>query len=179
MRILREQGIVDFYPRRGNHIVKINAEELLEIFEIRRDLEIEIIKKLINKNMLDKNDFNYLTDLTTEMATSHKKCKTDEEYIHLLNTLDLSFHKYLWKASKSVRREQILEGLFYQLLIAMNQDTTTLGSFNEKAKEHLSILKALESGNVDTAVKEFRSHIEKYIKSTLSKEEIVVLDYFS
>lgn len=85
----------------------------------------------------------------------------------------------MWKASKSVRREQILEGLFYQLLIAMNKDTTTLGSFKEKAKEHLSILKALESGNVDTAVKEFRSHIEKYIKSTLSKEEIVVLDYFS
>lgn len=167
MRILNEQGIVSFSPRRGNQVLEMSPKEVLEVFEIRITLEIQILHQLATQSILQEKDYQELHNLTMQMQNGERQCSKDEERVFLLNTLDLSFHRYLWNASESSRRAQILEGLFYQLLIVMNQDIVSLGTFEEKAQEHLRILNALKTKQAPLVLGEFMQHIHNYVDAML------------
>lgn len=167
MRILNEQGIISFSPRRGNQVLELSPKEVLEVFEIRISLETQILQKLVNQDKLQEEDYEELFNLTLQMKEGEPQCSNDEERVSLLNTLDLSFHRYLWNAAESSRRAQILEGLFYQLLIVMNQDIVSLGTFKEKAQEHLRILNALKTKQLQLVIDEFMNHMHNYVDATL------------
>ena len=77
--------------------------------------------------------------------------------------MDIAFHRYLWNASGSKRRAQYLEDLFFQLLIAMNKDVVSLGTFEEKAREHALITDALRSGNLKKVNGQFQDHLKEYV----------------
>ena len=85
--------------------------------------------------------------------------------LYWLNSLDIQFHRYLWQVSGSLQRAKILEGLFHQLLIVMNRDTVTLGTFHEKAEEHLRIIEALRKRDLALILAEFRRHITVYVEA--------------
>ncbi|GCF92231.1 GntR family transcriptional regulator [Enterococcus florum] len=171
MRILNEQGIISFSPRKGNHVVELTSNEILEVFEIRASLETQILRKILRNQMLVEEDFQNLTDIALEMKNGESRCATNEEKVYLINTLDISFHNYLWQLSGSIKRAQILEGLFYQLLVVMNEDVTSLGIPESKTEEHLEIIEVLKTNNLPAVVKSFHQHIQNYVKETLPEEE--------
>lgn len=172
MRILNEQGIVTFLPRKGNQVIAMEMEEIQEVFEIRIALEIRVLSKLITQKMLTEKDFRELETLTEKMKKAESQCNNREEGIYLLNTLDLSFHRYLWKASGSIRSIQLLEGLFYQLLIAMNQNIDSLGTFQEKAQEHARIVNGLKAQDLKLTLSEFREHLNAYMRDSIGREMV-------
>ena len=171
LRILNEQGMTTFSPRKGNHVLEMSQEEILEVFEIRVSLEMQILYLLVTQSRLNERDYEKLVELTRQMEHGEERCSTEEERVFLLNQLDLEFHSYLWDVSGSVRRTQLLKGLFFQLLIIMNQDTASLGSFQEKAKEHMRIIEALRTNELDRVHEEFRAHLQTYIVAALSGAE--------
>ena len=171
MRILNEQGIVSFLPRKGNHVLEMTKEELSEVFEIRTNLEMRILQKLVMEQMLCPEDFRELDKMTQKMMDGERQCKSQEERIYMLNTMDIGFHRYLWNASRSSRRGQILDGLFYQLLIAMNQDTYSLGTFEEKAIEHMRIVEALKKADLPVVLNEFYEHLKVYMDASIGDKE--------
>lgn len=170
MRILNEQGIISFSPRKGNQVLEMNPKEILEIFEIRISLEIQILDILVSEDILQEEDYQELQNLALRMQNGEGECSKDEERLFLLNTLDLSFHRYLWNASGSRRRAQILEGLFYQILLAMNKNTLSLGTFEEKAQDHLRIIDALKTKQLSIVLEEFQRHLHTYIETTLADD---------
>ncbi len=171
MRILNEQGIVSFSPRRGNQVLEMSPQEVLEVFDIRITLEIQILHILSTQPILQEKDYQELHQMTMQMQKGEQQCSTNEERVFLLNTLDLAFHRYLWNASESSRRAQILEGLFYQLLIVMNQNIVSLGTFEEKAQEHLQILNALKTNQPPLVSEAFMQHLHKYVNATLANSK--------
>lgn len=170
MRILNEQGIISFSPRKGNHVIEMSDSEILEVFEIRASLETQILRKLLRNQLFTSEDFENLRAIAMRMVTDEAQCKSDEEKIYLMNTIDISFHNYLWQRSGSTKRAQILEGLFYQLLVAMNEDVSTLGILEKKAKEHLEFIKVLESNELPLVVRAFHGHIQNYVAAILPEE---------
>lgn len=48
----------------------------------------------------------------------------------MLNQQDMAFHRYIWQLPQSKRKVQILEGLFFQLRMAMMDDTRQTGEGN-------------------------------------------------
>lgn len=73
--------------------------------------------------------------------------------------------------SGSVRRAQILESLFYQLLIAMNEDLSSLGILEKKSEEHLAFVGVLRKNELPLVVRAFHKHIQDYVRATLPEEE--------
>lgn len=171
MRILNEQGLITFSPRKGNHVIEMKPAEIMEVFEIRTSLETQILRKILRNQMIKEEDFQQLTKIALEMRDGKNRCKSEEDKVYLLNTLDISFHKYLWELSGSVRRAQILESLFYQLLIAMNEDLSSLGILEKKSEEHLVFVEVLRKNELPSVVREFHKHIQNYVKATLPEEE--------
>lgn len=171
MRILNEQGLITFSPRKGNHVIEMEPAEIMEVFEIRTSLETQILRKLLRNQMIKEEDFQRLTEIALEMKDGENRCQTEEDKVYLLNTLDISFHRYIWQLSGSVRRAQILESLFYQLLIVMNEDLSSLGILEKKSEEHLVFVEVLRKNELPSVVREFHNHIQNYVKATLPEEE--------
>ena len=171
MRILNEQGLITFSPRKGNHVIEMDPAEIMEVFEIRTSLETQILRKILRNQMIKEEDFQQLTEIAMEMKDGENRCRNEEDKVFLLNTLDISFHKYLWELSGSVRRAQILESLFYQLLIAMNEDLSSLGILEKKSEEHLAFVEVLQKNELPLVVRAFHKHIQDYVRATLPEEE--------
>lgn len=167
-RVLNAQGILSFSPRKGNQILEITLDDFLEIFSIRITLENQILELINSKNLLTEEDFDNLYRIIDSMMSCNDSSSSKEDSLFTLNMLDIKFHSYLWKISKSKRRTQILEGLFYQLLIVMNKDTSTLGYFEEKALEHKRIVDALKNKDLESALIAFKLHMNQYIDATVS-----------
>ena len=167
MRELNMQGMISFVPRKGNYVLKMSLSETLEVFDIRIALENQILELLIHEKKLHQADYDHLMGFVDEMAAQDKKKLNSHDKIYFLNQLDLSFHGYLWQKSGSSRRGKILEDLFYQLLIVMNKNVDTLGTFHEKAEEHLRIIQALQKRDVDLVLAEFNEHIGSYVAALI------------
>lgn len=166
---LRQQGLVDFLPRRGHFIIEMDRSELFEVFQIRISLELEILKIIIWEDLLGSKDYKYLYSLSEKMRRAKKVGSNKNEAVFKLNSLDIEFHRYLWKKSKSKRRAQLLEGLFFQLVIIMNNDISAFGTNEEKADEHVSLVKALETKDMDLVCQKFEKHFDNYVRTTLGE----------
>jgi DNA-binding GntR family transcriptional regulator len=113
-------------------VIEMGPAEIMEVFEIRTSLETQILRKILRNQMIKEAHFQKLTEIALEMKDGEERCRNEEDKVFLFNTLDLSFHRYIWQLSGSVRRAQILESLYYQLLIAMNEDLSSLGILEKK-----------------------------------------------
>lgn len=164
---LSQQGLVIFSPRRGHTVLELPREGILEVFQIRISLELQVLRILVSTRALNGEDYETLGALADQMEKVPQNGEAGSEHIFQLNGLDIEFHRYLWKASKSVQRAQLLEGLFFQLLIVMNQDVRSFGSSEEKAREHRALIEALRTNNAARVCKEFHNHLDKYITATL------------
>lgn len=172
LRELNALGIITFSPRRGNQVLSLTRAEVKEVFEIRTSIELQVLNILVTKRLLSEKDYEYLTLLTEEMMKSENVKLERREWIYLLNSLDIAFHRYLWRQSGSTRRAHYLESLFFQLLITMNKDTVSLGTFCEKAAEHARIIAALKSNNLERVCVEFTNHLREYMIATLQNSDI-------
>lgn len=168
MRQLNVEGMVVFSPRKGNYVLDMTLEETMEVFEIRVALEKQILEMLVTRKRLREKDISNLKSLVENMCKYEDKLVDQHKMLYQLNSMDIAFHRYLWDASGSFQRPKMLEKLFYELLIVMNRDTVTLGTFKEKAQQHMRIVRALEEQNLDQALREFENHIEEYISAVKS-----------
>ena len=171
LRELSVQGMIVLSPRKGNFVLDMSLEEVLEIFDIRISLEVKVLELLVRKRALTGEDFRCLRAMIEKMREQSALQLDYHEKIYQLNTLDLMFHSYLWDASRSLRRGKIMEGLFFQLLIAMNRNPESLGTFLEKASEHERIIDALELNDLEAAIALFESHIDSYTQAVIMKME--------
>ena len=167
MRELNILGIVSFEPRKCNQIIDLSCKEVIEIFEIRTALEKQIYHILIQGNLLNDQDFDNLDDSISRFRNQNDDSLNAYERNYLLNTLDIEFHRYLWKKAGSPKREYLLESLFLQLVIVMNKDITTFGEFEEKANEHELILSALKTKDESKSCEMLETHMENYIDALI------------
>lgn len=164
IRELDMQGILSFSPRKGSHILELTVEDIKEIFSIRIPLEMQVLTLIFAKSRLEEEDLQILEMLNQEMISMDDNADESRK-IYMLNLKDLQFHKYFWNKSGSFRRASILENQFYQLLIAMNQDITTLGQVQEKYEEHQKIIDACRAGVLADALAAFETHMETYLNA--------------
>lgn len=168
IRELNIQGILSFSPRKGSQILDLTYDDIKELFSIRIPLEKQVYEIIFENALLETQDLDYLESLNHEMLKMDREITDQREKIYMLNSRDLQFHKFFWNKSKSFRRANILESQFFQLLIAMNQDISTLGSIEDKFKEHQGIIEACRKGRLEETLAAFDKHMESYLTAIVS-----------
>ena len=156
---LEKEGVITTIPRKGAHVTEFSMNDLKEIFEIRLLLEYDIIKILVNENLLTGSDMKQLTDIVDEMvrvaiSTDASACKWIT-----INFMDMSFHTYLWEKSGSMRRVKILKDMFFQLRIAMMYDTRLTDNLFNTASDHYAIIKSLAAKDIEATQRNLKNHI--------------------
>ncbi len=166
LRELNMRGILTFFPKKGSQILEMDYEDIAEVFSIRIPLEMQILTIIFEKSLLQEQDLDYLETLNNDMIKSDRdNVIDDKEKNFIFNSNDLAFHEFFWKKSKSFRRAEILENQYFQLLIAMNKDISTLGIKIEKFDEHKLIIDACRSGSLDKTLHAFQNHMDSYLKA--------------
>jgi len=159
---LENEGIVTILPRKGTYVTKFAMEDIKEVFDIRLLMENNILEILINENKLQEQDFDALESIVNSMVNIVKGTEDIKNKSLLLNMKDMEFHRFIWRKSGSLRRVAILEGLFFQLRIAMLYDTNETGNLLVTATDHYEIIKHLRNKDLEKCKKALREHIISY-----------------
>lgn len=159
---LENEGIVTVVPRKGTYVTRFSLEDVKEVFDIRLLLENSIIEILINNDKLTEDDFNKLEAIVNQMVNIVNGSEDTTTKTMLMNIKDMEFHKFIWQKSGSNRRVEILEGIFFQLRMAMLYDTNQTGNLLITATDHYEIIKYLRSKDLEKCKKALREHIMFY-----------------
>lgn len=159
---LQNEGIVTVIPRKGTYITKFAIEDIKEVFDIRLLLENNILEILINENKLTEDDFIILGNIVTSMINVVNSTEDMNKKAIIINMKDMEFHRFIWEKSGSSRRVAILEGLFFQLRMAMLYDTNETGNLLVTATDHYEIIRHLRNKDLEKCKKALREHIVSY-----------------
>ncbi|ADO81891.1 GntR family transcriptional regulator [Ilyobacter polytropus] len=162
IKLLQNQELIKFIPRKGNYVNEFTMEDIKEIYDIRLLIETSVFEILINEKKLTEEDFQNLIKIIDEMVELAKKEGELSTKIMNLNKKDMEFHRYIWNKSGSNRRIRILSTLYTQLQLAMIIDTKLAGNLENTAKEHYAIIEYLRQGDLDSCIKAFEDHILIY-----------------
>lgn len=162
IRELESDGIVTTKPRKGTFVTEFSVEDIKEVFDIRLLLENNINKILIYEDMLEEKDFIHLENLVKDMESLATSGLSEEQKSIMINIKDMDFHRYIWNKSGSLRRVKILEGIFFQLRMAMLYDMDETGNLIQSATDHYQIINALRSKDIDACKKALKHHIITY-----------------
>jgi DNA-binding GntR family transcriptional regulator len=162
MKELENDGIVTVLPRKGAYITRFSEADMKEVFDIRLLLENNILEILIEDNRLTDHHMDTLDQIVKEMVDIVNGSGSRQEKALVINRKDMEFHRFIWKLSGSERRVQILEGLFFQLRMAMLYDTNETGNLMTTATDHYEILKHLRNRDLNNAKTALKEHIISY-----------------
>ncbi len=158
IRLLARDGLVELQPKRSAKVIGINADDVEEIYEIRRSLEILALRYSM--------PFLYIQGLKELREEIRQSAKSDD--VDTIMRADENFHNYFIQASGKRRLITILEQM-YQLLHHFRQ----LGFQTRKAREsatrfHLALIDALSIRDLEAAERILNEHLIEGKKITVS-----------
>ncbi len=149
---LVQEGLVRSDPRRGFWTRTFTAQDIHEIYDLRRALEVLALRlaapRLSQEDL--KSHLEALYAVRAELDT--------HPVLHFLQ-VDIRFHMFITRASGNGRLIHSLSMLRSQLCMFQMQDTFYPKRMEIALNDHEQILLALRAGNVDQAADCLARHI--------------------
>lgn len=154
---LASMGIVDLLPNRGAVVRSFGAQEVEEISEIRRLLEVEATRRSWGR--IEPAELDALeSDLARLAARAH-----DQEWDREIRTVDTRLHGVIAESCGLARLTAEIgrySGLFRALRdVSHGRDAWTNYSRSNDIPEHRAIVRALRSGDAEDAARAMDRHI--------------------
>jgi DNA-binding GntR family transcriptional regulator len=151
---LASEGLVAREGRRGFTITTLSPQELAELYDLRLMCELHAIEK----GIADAS-----SDLLTEMTQAVERCvrfhETGNRLAAMLN--DREFHQLLVTLGHNQRLTELVARLNIHIQTMRAGDSPSSGA-NDRAHwetEHLAIVGAIRSGDLEAAQQAIRVHI--------------------
>jgi len=157
MKQLEADNLVTITPRRGMFVTNITATDLMQIFEVRVELE-PLAVRLAGERMTQEE----LVELR-HLAERYKDA--DITNTEAMLKLDCDFHTLLAQATHN---KFLLKDLTHYYNLSLRIWYLALNHARAKDVDmdaHLEILKAIEAANVEKAKMRMREHIQKFHRS--------------
>ncbi|MDO4804825.1 MAG: GntR family transcriptional regulator [Lachnospiraceae bacterium] len=169
IRMLEQEGLVVMKPRRGAEVAKITVQELDDVLEVRKGLEILAIQKACER--VTPEDLEAMEAAAGEFE---KLVNTEGSDLALLAEADVAFHDAIYKATRNKRIIQILANLREQMYRFRIEYLKSSGIRQTLVEEHQEIMQAVRNRDVEKAVALIGEHIDKQqqeIKASIEREE--------
>lgn len=165
-RLAHEQ-VVELYPQRGAYVAKPSIEQAIDVFEARRLIEPDVMRRLIE----------HLTPERIERLRQHQALEQDarrRDDKRTIVRLSGEFHILLAQLAGNVALSRTMRELStLTCLIIVLYDTPT--STSCRADEHSAIIDAVSHRDVARAqalMLEHLEHIERSLKLEPASEEV-------
>ncbi len=160
IRTLEHEGLVVMVPRRGAHVAEITRQELNDVLEIRKTLEVLAIQRAC-ANMTDR-DIRQLREAEEAFAILVERKDAD---ITALGEADEHFHDIIYQGTNNRRLIQILNNLREQMYRFRVEYLKDIDIRQMLVREHDAIVKALEIRDTEEAVRLVTMHIDNQYRS--------------
>ncbi len=150
LRQLEQDDLLEILPKRGAKVHAFNADDLEDIYEIRRSLELIAIEKALPS--LSIHSLIEIKKRIQSLASSENE--TDH------SNIDSELHTYLIQAADSRRLTSMLDQL-YRLIQTFREIGFKDPEIRENtAKEHLLLIEALCIRDLELSKNRLSDHIQ-------------------
>ncbi|MBT4483403.1 MAG: GntR family transcriptional regulator [Candidatus Latescibacteria bacterium] len=166
LKRLAADGLIDYYPRRGAYTKEITPQDITELYEIRRCLEVHAARKTIGN--IPKKRIRWINKLI-------ESCHLAEgvDFIEAELQLDREIHKTINSCCGNVRLKEMLEKLDhlakFMRILHFNREELVRENF----VEHEGIWNALASQDEKLMVKLLEEHLDNRKKCLLEHFSII------
>ncbi|TDE09872.1 GntR family transcriptional regulator [Jiangella asiatica] len=158
------EGLAHFEPHKGAVVADLDAESLLEIYEVREALE-GLACRLASQRM-GADDVAGLRELVAEHTAAVEAGDVELHY-----DLDMRFHARVRELAGNTRLTAQLELLQHQIRLAMYTTHRSPGGMPLAVTEHRRIVDALESGDPVLAEAAGRSHVSRLLRDLSADDD--------
>ena len=153
MRQLENEGLVIMIPRKGAQVAQITSQELHDVLEVRRSLEVLAAEKACER----------ITPEEIERLRQAEQRFVDiisSDDITAVAEADVAFHDVIYNATGNRRLIQLLNNLREQMCRFRVEHLKNKDGRRHLAEEHRKILEAVVNQNVEDARTLTALHIE-------------------
>ena len=170
IRELAEDGLVTIEPRRGAYVSRISTKDMMDVFEVREDLEG--LAAYFAAQRIREEEKEELMDLVRRYESAVEKSGKDE-----IVTLDEQFHKFIVKCSGNgtlIHMVNQIQDLSMRFRYIYYDDFSV---YEIMPAEHKRIANAICKGDAETARNEADNHVKALksfileLEKKLSKED--------
>jgi DNA-binding GntR family transcriptional regulator len=165
---LSAKGFIVFLPRRGVRVEKMTEKDIRDLYEVRRALEMAIIRCIvpkINKRMLDKiNAIHKKGDKAFKDKDNLGYLRIDREFHFALSSL--TENPFMVNSLENIR--DLIDWMGARALVKQSR-------MSEVQKEHEDLIRKIGDKDLEGAVQMIEQHIritEENVLEQLKKEEM-------
>jgi DNA-binding GntR family transcriptional regulator len=158
LKVLESEGFIEIHSYRGAFIAKVSQQDINDVYEIRRLLEVESARQacLVIPDAA-------IQDLERLLQEDQKAFENGDNELHYEN--DAIFHDTFMKYTRNVLVKDILDNLNNRIMrvrfFALNQPGEHL---RESLQEHREILDGLKQRNPEVAAEKMQIHLTNSAK---------------
>lgn len=155
---LAREGVLRHSPHRGSYVLKLDREDVIDIFRLRAALEIEAVRLLITSGSA--------MTATRAAGASFDSLPDDASWERVVEA-DLAFHRGIIADTGSPRLARAYSAAQSEIQLCLAQLRPTFEHPSQESAEHHVLLDALVSGDVAAAEHAFRQHWHDSMESLL------------
>lgn len=151
---LADDGLVKVEPRRGAYVANISIKDMLDVFEVREDMEGFVAKLAAKRITEDEKD--QLKEIAFEYEEAIEKADDKERIIEL----DEKFHNFIVKCSGNETLRELVNYVQELSLRFRYLYYDDFSLYESTAEQHNRIMEAINSGRENDARIEADAHVK-------------------
>ncbi len=167
VRQLVAEGLLEEVPGRGVVVVTLERRDIVEIYEVRKALEVQAVQMAARHLAGSADHLKNLRQVAERMESLIKELersgqqKLDFVQSSRFEAADIGFHSYLMQAAGNRRIMKLTTGLRSLVRIfAMHKTGHTLETVKRVHGDHCDVIAAIEAGDPVRAAGMLAAHIE-------------------
>ena len=151
---LADDGLVKVEPRRGAYVANISIKDMLDVFEVREDME-GFVAKLAAQRITDEEK-DSLREIAKEYEEAIEKADDKENII----ALDEKFHNFIVQCSGNETLSELVNYVQELSLRFRYLYYDDFSLYESTAEQHNRIMEAINAGRDEEARSEADAHVK-------------------
>ncbi|HLR14222.1 MAG TPA: GntR family transcriptional regulator [Bacillota bacterium] len=172
IQLLADEGLVEMIPNRGAFVINPTREEVVQAYELRKDLEIMAVRDSIGQ--FTTEDF-----ASMELLISKEKNALKEQNFEAYVEINAAFHIALTKKCNNIFLIEFIETLIQRTsayLMLFDRFLEETASQPYGYKEHQDIIQLLKEENEKPLIETIQNHFNNAIENLKIQREYTNLE---
>ena len=155
-------GLVEKRVRRGYYVSKFSADQVKDLYEFRKMLEVHAVKLAAqNAQPSHLEEFDRILD-------ELKKLSSDPSGHAKAVKLDMEIHELIARASGNASLHQAMQNVLDKVMCFISVEISNQDSLAAAHRQHQTLLQLIKEKNVEGAAELIRMHVDTAQESLVS-----------
>ena len=156
LRVLGQEDLIEVLNGIGVYVKDISINDMVDIFEVRKALEVIAIKSAIYE--ITEEEIIELEDKFIQFKQKQSTEQNTEP--EGLSQIDWKLHDMIVKRCNNSYVKNIMEDIHFNIQRYLNMSINALNNPEQSVDQHLELLKSIKARNIDDTVIILENHID-------------------